>query len=62
MRLEKMLDEANVRDMAKELVSFQQWMEKEVMDKARNPEKAKDILIEAFKDLEKEIKRAIKEK
>lgn len=62
MRLLDHLLESIITDMAKEFVQFQNYIDR-VMDKeAKNPDKAKNRMREAFKKLEKEVKKALKEK
>ena len=60
MRFEEHLTEATIPEMAKELVQFQEWIQKEVMDKSKNPEKSRTIIMKAFQNLEKDIKKALR--
>lgn len=60
MRFSEHLYEATVKEMATEFVSFQNWITKEVMDKTKDPDKAQKILLESFKRLEQDIKKAIR--
>ncbi len=62
MRLSNHLFETTITDMAKEFVSFENYIDQVMDAKAKNPEKAKARLRNAFRELDKQIRKALKEK
>ena len=62
MRLLDHLFEGSIQDMAKEFVSFQSYIDRVMDSSAKNPEKAKARIRDAFKELDRQIRKALKEK
>ena len=62
MRLDDYLFEGRIKDMAREFVSFENYIYRVMDAKAKNPDKAKGRLRDAFRELDKQIRKALKEK
>ena len=62
MRLLNHLFEGTIQDMAREFVSFERYIDSVIDVKAKNTEKAKARLRDAFKELDGQIRKALKEK